>query len=290
MKKRVFAAVAALAISVATFAWEFPGFEWTVGADLTSAYLWRGLNFGGLAVQPDVMIGYGGLQLEGWANISAENNNFKNLDLNSLAPELDITLSYSIVGLRVGVTHQYYFDGTPFMNYKIPSLAEFKAYKNNQTDPIYPTNQTEVFAEFNLGDLIEKAPLHIGWYTYVGGDDYIEEAGTVKRAYSSYIDVSYEIGLPLGFSLTPTVGMTPWKSMYNYYEDEFSVNNVSLKLNWELEAGDHFALDIYGIGMVNTTGINKTNVWSSISDSYSYVYSGLGRRLNFALGIGLWLF
>lgn len=288
MKKRVFAAIAALAISVATFAWELPGFEWTVGADLTSAYLWRGLNFGGLAAQPDVMIGYGGLQLEGWANISAENNNFKNLDLNSLAPELDITLSYSIVGLRVGVTHQYYFDGTPFMNYKIPTLDNFELGD-------YATNQTEVFAEFNLGDLVEKAPLHIGWYTYVGGDDYIvdEETGTVKRAYSSYIDVSYEIGLPLGFSLTPTVGMTPWASMYNYYEDKFSVNNVSLKLNWELEAGDHFALDIYGIGMVNTAGINKDNVWpKDIVNSFSDVYDGLGisRRLNFAFGMGLWLF
>lgn len=287
MKKRVFAAIAALAISVATFAWEFPGFEWTVGADFTSAYLWRGLNFGGLAVQPDVMIGYGGLQLEGWANISAENNNFKNLDLNGLAPELDITLSYSVVGLRVGVTHQYYFDETPFMNYKIPTIENFELGE-------YASNQTEVFAEFNLGDLVEEAPLHIGWYTFVGGDDYLvdEEAGTVKRAYSSYIDVSYEFGLPLGFSLTPTVGMTPWASMYNYYENKFSVNNVSLKLNWELEVGDHFALDVYGIGMVNTAGINKENVWSSISDSYSDVYGGLGvsRRLNFALGVGIWLF
>ena len=92
MRKRIFAAIAAFSISCAGFAWDFPGFEWSVGADITSAYLWRGLNLGGLAIQPDVSIGYGGLKLEAWANISPKDYKFK-----EIAPELDLTLSYSIV-------------------------------------------------------------------------------------------------------------------------------------------------------------------------------------------------
>lgn len=271
--KRFYSVLIAVVLTCSAGAWEFPGFEWSVGADITSSYLWRGVNLGGLAFQPDVTIGYGGLEIDAWANLSPVDYTFK-----EFAPELDLTLSYSIVGLKVGVTHLYYFDGTKFFDYSKPTTAEY-----NNGD--YAGNQTGVFAEFNLADLNEDIPLHIGWYTYVGGADwYVNDNNEVKRAYSTYIDLSYEFALPLNFTLTPTIGMTPWRSYYNNYENKFSVNNISLKANWELEVGDHFALDVYGMVMLNTAGINKTNVWPSPSNSYE------NQRLNLALGIGLWLF
>lgn len=277
MKKRILTIVAAIMLAGGVSAWEFPGFEWTVGADVTSSYLWRGLNLGGLALQPDVMVGYGGLQVEAWANISPVDYTFK-----ELAPELDLMLSYSIFGFKVGINHQYYFDGTKFFDFKIPSLEAYEAGD-------YGTNQTEVFAEFNLGDVLENVPLHVGWYTYISGNDYfVENNTTVKRAYSSYLDLSFEVALPHGLSITPTVGMTPWKSMYNFYTNGFSVNNASLKFNWEYEAGDHFALDVYAIGMVNTTGITKDNVWKGFKNTYSDGWDSA--RLNFAIGLGLWLY
>ena len=76
--------------------------------------------------------------------------------------------------------------------------------------------------------------------------------------------------------------MTPWASFYNDYEDKFSVNNVSLKLNWELGVKDVFTLDVYGIAMLNTAGINKDNIWPSVKNSYG------NQRLNLAAGIGIW--
>ncbi|MBQ9706142.1 MAG: hypothetical protein IJV55_08175 [Paludibacteraceae bacterium] len=278
MKKRIASVLVALACVGAANAWEFPGFEWTVGADITSSYLWRGINLGGLAFQPDASIGYGGLKAEVWANLSPSDYTFK-----TFAPELDVTLSYSVFGFKVGATHQYYFDGTKYFDFRKPTPAQYDAGD-------YAGNQTEVFFEYNLGDVLEDVPFHFGWYTYVGGDDWKTETDendntlSVERAWSTYIDLSYDFALPLNFTLTPTVGMTPWKSMYNYYEGNFSVNNVSLKLNWELEAGDHFCLDVYGIAMLNTAGINKTNVWPAVSNSYN------NQRLNLALGIGLWLY
>lgn len=272
MKKTILAFLSVVLISNSARAWEFPGFEWGVGADITSAYLWRGINLGGLAIQPDVSIGYGGLNLEAWANISPENYTFK-----TFAPELDLTLSYSIYGFKVGVTHQYYFDDTKFFDYSTPSVAQIE-------EEDYAGNQTEVFAEFHLGDILEDYNLNIGWYTYVAGDDWLVENGKVKRAWSSYLEVSYDIPLPLNFTLTPTVGCTPWKSMYNYYEaDGFSVNNISLKLNWELEFGDHGCMDVYGIAMLNTAGLNKDNVWTATANSYE-------RRLNLGIGVGFWLY
>jgi hypothetical protein len=280
--KKIYTLVAALMVTIGSWAYEFPGFEWTVGADVTTTYLWRGLNLGGLALQPDVMIGYGGLKLEGWANISPKDYTFKEFN-----PELDVTLSYSIYGLTVGATHYYYFDGTRYFDYRTPSLADYQAGN-------YATNQTEVFAKFELGELVEKVPLNILWATTVGGDDWMElyeddsdpdKLTGIKRAYSSYLEVSFDANLPLGFTLTPAVGMTPWSGQYTFYEDRgFSVNNVSLKLNWELELGDHFALDVYAMGMINTVGIDKTNLIPEIKDSYN------NQRLNGCIGAGIWFY
>ncbi len=274
MKKRfVILCLALLSGVTMVRAWERPGFEWSVGADITSAYLWRGMNYGGMAFQPEVSLGYAGLCLTAWANLGVEDYTFK-----AFTPELDITLSYSIVGFTIGVNHLYYFDGSDYFGFKGSNL---EAYLNDEQN----SSQTEVFAEFALGDLVEKVPLTVGWYTYVAGDDkYIDAEGNLKRAYSLYLEISYEGTLPLGFTLTPTVGITPWKSCYNFYEGDFSVNNVSLKLNWEFEVGEHFCLDVYAVGMLNTYGITKENLIPEIAHSYG------NQRLNGAIGLGLWLY
>ncbi|MCM1034747.1 MAG: hypothetical protein NC038_06010 [Paludibacter sp.] len=271
MKKSVLVMALMSIMSITTVrAFEFPGFEWGVGADITSSYLWRGMRYGGLAFQPDVNIGFGGLSIDAWWNLSPYDYTFTEFN-----PEMDITLSYAVAGLKIGATHYYYFDGSKYFG--------FKDAEN--------TSQLEVFAEYNLGDVVEAAPLHIGWYTLVAGDDMYEVPGATedaapvrKRAYSSYVDVSFDINLPLNFTLTPTVGMTPWKSFYTGYEGDFAVNNVSLKLNWELNAGKHFCMDIYAIGMLNTYGINKENLVPEVKNSYA------NQRLNGAIGIGIWLF
>ncbi len=260
MKKRFYLLLlVCLGAGQAAHAWENPGFEWSVGTDITSAYLYRGMNYGGLSFQPEAEVGYGGLALTAWANIGAEDNSFQ-----AFAPELDITLSYSIFGLTVGATHQYYFDGSNYFDFKGEGA-----------------NQTEVFAEYDFAEYFPHFPLSLGWYTFVGGNDF-DNAG--NRAFSSYIELSYSAELPLGFSIIPTLGMTPWKSCYTHYEGDFAVNNLSLKVNWELEIGDHFCLDVYAIGMMNTYGLNKDNAIVPTAERYD------NQRLNGAIGVGLWLY
>lgn len=284
MKKTILSALlCGLLCTIPVRAIEMPGFEWSIGTDITSAYLWRGMRYGGLSFQPDVSIGYGGLMVEGWANIGTEDYTFK-----AFAPELDVTISYGLAGFRVGVNHIYYFDGSKYFDFR---GSDYAAYMNEENS----STQTEVFAEFNLGDLLESAPLYIGWHTYIAGDDkypdyenpIVNGADTtynMKRAYSSYIDISYDFQLPLNFTLTPTIGMTPWKSTYTHYEGNFAVNNLSLKLNWELEVGEHFALDLYAIGSINTYKMNKDNLIPKTAESYG------NQRINGAIGIGLWLY
>lgn len=285
MKRFLLTLTVVFGILVGAQAYDFPGFEWSVGADVTSAYLWRGMNYGGLAFQPDLTVGYGGLVAEAWFNLSPEDYTFK-----TFAPEMDITLSYSIAGFTVGVNHQYYFDGTKYFDYSKPSLTD---YDNGD----YAGNQTEVFASYFFGDIWENVPLNITWSTYVGGDDWCplyennadpDEITGLKKAYSSYIELSYDAALPLGFSLKPTIGMTPWKSCYTFYEGGFAVNNLSLKLNWEWDVTDHFTLDVYAIGSLNTYGLNKNNVFASSANSYSA--DNNSRHLNGAIGLGIWFY
>ena len=265
MKRLLIVMAVALTSVSALRAYEFPGFEYTVGADLTTAYLWRGMNYGGLAFQPAANIGYAGLNLEMWWNLSPEDYTFK-----TFAPEVDLSLSYSIVGLTVGAYHYHYFDGSPYFSF------------GKETG-----NQTEVFAEFNLADVAEDFPFHVGWYTMVGGDDTYEQINgtdtTLTRAFSTYIDVSYEFGLPLGFSLTPTVGMSPWKSMYNYYEDGFSVNNIQLRADWKLELFKHAEIDVYAQVALNTAGITKDNIITGLDNTYSA--DKFSQRLNAGVGV-----
>jgi len=223
------------------------------------------------------------LHLEAWANLSARNNTFK-----EFTPELDMTLSYSIAGFTVGATHYFYFDGSKYFDYRTPALAD---YENATYGPNYAGNQTEIFGKMDFSELNDKIGLSVMWSTFLGGDDWkpLYEDATdpdkltgIKRAYSSYLEVSYKAELPLNFYLTPTVGMTPWASMYNDYTDCFSVNNISLRLDWELDIKDVFTLDVYGIAMLNTAGLTKENLWPAVKDSYAT------QRLNLAVGVGIW--
>ncbi len=259
MKRLIIFCIAFIATIPTARAWENPGFTWELGADLTSAYLYRGMNYGGTTLQPELSLGYGGLALTAWANIGAEDNSFQ-----TFAPELDITLSYSIVGLTVGVTHQYYFDGSKYFDLTGEG-----------------SSQLEVSAEYDFSELFEKVPLFIGWYTMVGGDDLNNEG---KRAFSSYLEVSYTAELPKGFYIEPTVGMTPWASSYTGYEGGFAVNNISARVGWEWEIGSHLSLDVYAIGMLNTYKINSENTILPVNERYD------NQRLNGAIGVGLWFF
>ena len=49
------------------------GLSLEVGADLVSSYLWRGMNLGGISIQPSVTLDWKGLYVSGWPNIGADN-------------------------------------------------------------------------------------------------------------------------------------------------------------------------------------------------------------------------
>jgi len=246
------------------------GLTFEVGADWVSSYLWRGQNLGGMSIQPMVSLDWKGLYVSGWANIGADNWLFE-----ELKPELDITIGYDNFGLAVDLTHLYYFGGDPYFG-----KGGFKAQEQTTGSTM------EVHAGLHLGDLIEKFPLSLDWYTTIYGDDcYQDENGEWHRAWSTYIQVGYQFELPLGMTLDTQVGLTPWRGMYSYYEEVWedaktvAINNINLRLQREFEL-KHIYLGVWGEMMLNCYGIDKTNLTTTLADKEN-------QRLNWCIGASL---
>jgi hypothetical protein len=247
------------------------GLTLDVGADLVSSYLWRGQNLGGIAIQPSVTLSWKGLYLCGWANIGADNWTFENL-----SPELDITIGYDNFGLKADLTHLYYFGGEPYFG-----KGGFKAQEQTTSSTM------ELHAGFHLGDIMEKIPLSIDWYTTVYGDDcYQDENDEWHRAWSTYIEVGYDFQLPLELLLSARVGITPWKSMYSNYEEVWKnaetvgINNINLRLERDFEL-KHIFVGVWGEMMLNCYGLDKTNLTTTLEEKEN-------QRLNWRIGASLY--
>ena len=114
-------------------------FAYDAGAEIVSAYIWRGQYNGGMSFQPDVEIGFDAadekiqFRIGAWANIGASDNMFKKgvatytdpesgdeINPNTrFMPELDIIGSLSLYGLSLGFNHYYYFGGSNFFSGRI---------------------------------------------------------------------------------------------------------------------------------------------------------------------------
>lgn len=247
------------------------GLTFEVGADLVSSYLWRGQNIGGMSIQPMVSLDWKGLYISGWANIGADNWAFQ--DIN---PELDITIGYDNFGLAVDLTHLYYFGGDPYFG-----KGGFKAQEQTTSSTM------EAHAGLHLGDLFEKVPLSLDWYTTIYGDDcYLNDKGEWQRAWSTYIELGYDFELPLGLMLGTRVGIVPWRSSYSGYQEVWknaktvAINNINLRLDREF-ALKHVFLGVWGEMMLNCYGLDKTNLTTTLENKGE-------QRLNWRVGASLY--
>ena len=275
MNKKILVLALAL-IGVGAFSYQAKAEEGTkgisleVGADVVSGYLWRGYNLGGLSIQPSITFGWNGLYLCGWANIGADSWRFE-----ELSPELDITIGYDNYGVALDLTHLYYFGGDKYFK----GLGD----PNN----VFSSSTMELHAGFHLGDLVEKVPLSIDWYTtMLGYDPIVDSEGNVKRAYSTYIQLGYDIYLPLDIVLGLKVGFTPWKGMYSDYEDVWTngrtvgFNNLQLRAEREFELGKLY-INVWGEAMFNCYGVDKNNIILPIGEASN-------QKLNGCIGVGIY--
>jgi len=265
-------------------------FTYEAGADIVSAYLWRGQYNGGLSFQPMATIGFANqhvqFQVGAWASLSASDWKFtKGLEQMEgynpntyFIPEVDILCSLRSHGVTIGFTHFYYCDGTNFFNF-------------GKIEDIKGTSQTDAYITIDGDDwLPEEHHAYIGWYTMVNGADancVYDENGYpvgIKRAYSSYLEFGYDYTFTrLGLTLGAQLGIVPWRSDEVYKVEKAAVKCVALKLNkaWDLDVCE---IDLYAQGMINPTNINKDNAYINASgDDKLYM-----QQLNAVIGIGFW--
>ncbi|MCQ2342086.1 MAG: hypothetical protein MJZ75_01140 [Paludibacteraceae bacterium] len=261
--------------------------DYTAGAELVSAYLWRGQYNGGLSLQPDLEVGFSGrhigLSAGVWGSVGISDWKFqKGLETEEgynpntyFMPELDVIANFSFFGIQVGMTHYQYF------------LPEAK-----------DNYQTEITLGYNFDDELE-IPLYISWNTFVAGDDFngeydendepvLDENGDPKskRAFSSYLEIGYDQALPRNFTLGAKIGMSPWASEF-YGNDRFAVVNVSARLEKAWEVGP-CEMSIFAEGCLNPYAMrqDKENEYLHINaagDDKLYM-----QTLNGTVGLGIW--
>lgn len=189
--------------------------EASVGADVMSKYIWRGLDMSGASIQPYASLDYKGFSLGGWGSFSIDGEDYK---------EFDLSLSYSVGGFTFMFTDYWTDYGTGY----------FK-YKSRNTDHV-----------FNLQAGYDFDIFSINWDTNLTGDDYKANG---KRAYSSYLEVSVPFSL-LTIDWAASAGITPWENEF-YGADGFSVICVGLGACREFSIGERLTIPVTLQGMWN---------------------------------------
>ena len=213
--KRVLKSIALMAIVALPFtAGAQDKVETSIGADVVSNYIWRGQKLGDAAFQPSASVGYAGLSLGAWGSYGF-------VDKDDVK-EIDLTLSYTVGGLTMGVTD--YFASTD---------ASDRYF-------MYEAHRTIHTFEANIG--YDFGVCSLNWFTNFAGADGINKSG--KRAYSSYCEISAPF--KLGSSeWTATIGAVPYATSFYETANGFAVTNVTLQTQKDIKVTEHFTLPLF---------------------------------------------
>ncbi|MBO4907561.1 MAG: hypothetical protein J5486_11130 [Bacteroidaceae bacterium] len=187
--------------------------ETMVSADVVNQYIWRGMELGNVSLQPSVGVAYKGVELIAWGSVG--------LTDAADTKEFDLTASYTVGGLNIGVT-DYWFDA-PQQKYFL--------YDAHRTSHVF-----EAFVNYDFG------LMSASWYTNFAGNDGLNKDG--ERAYSSYFELSAPFRLG-GTVWTATVGAVPFATT-SYDTDGFAVTNLSLKATKDIKVSDTFSVPLFG--------------------------------------------
>ena len=191
--------------------------EATLGADFVNQYIWRGLDCGDISIQPTLGVSYKGFSLEAWGSVGFKSEEPK---------EFDLTASYTVGGLTIGIT-DYWFDQ--------PEPRYFY-YNAHSTSHVF---EASVAYDFGL--------LSAAWYTNFAGNDGLNKSG--KRAYSSYFELDVPFKLA-NCDWTGTLGAVPYATDF-YGATGFAVTNVALKASRDIKITDSFSIPIFGQVVAN---------------------------------------
>ena len=189
--------------------------ETTISGDIVSSYIWRGQDLGNVSLQPTLGISYKGLSLSAWGSVGLTDSND--------TKEFDLTLSYTLGGLNIGITDYWFNAGLD------PDNRYFK----------YDAHSTNHLFEANIG--YDFGLLALQWYTNFAGNDGSNKDG--KRAYSSYVEAIVPFSLA-GIAWTATAGAVPWATT-SYGTTGFAVTNLALRATKDIKITDTFSVPLF---------------------------------------------
>lgn len=213
--KKVFVLSAALVCSmmVSLSAWAEEGekkVEFEVGADVVSAYVWRGQDCGGFSVQPAATVTWTkpGISLGAWASAELfESSSVANMT------EFDLSLSWSPTeALSVGLTDYYFYDSYYLRRWDFSGES---------------SHNLELNLSYDFGFM------QLAWNTCLTGYDYNSKG---DRAYSSYFEASVPFAIG-GVDCSAALGIVPWEDCFNTggFNEGFNVTNIALTANKDIK-------------------------------------------------------
>ena len=194
-----------------------PQTEISIGGDLVSTYVWRGVYQSGFSLQPEIGLSVGGFTVGVWG--STDLDNFK---------EVDLSVGYSVRGGSVGVT-DYWWGG--------------QRLGDGRFAPYFKYGDTHYFEGTLAYEFGEKFPLGISWSTMFAGADKKENG---DRAWSSYVELAYPFSVG-SVELTAAAGAAPWAvpAWLPGGYDGFQISNVSLKASRAIPVSEKYEIPLF---------------------------------------------
>lgn len=194
--------------------------SFSAGADLVSAYLWRGQYNCGASFQPSLGVACGPVSLGVWGST----------DFDGANKEVDVTLAFDKGGFNATLTDYYY-----------PGEGLFFTWDKDET-----CHQLELSLAYDFGEKT-NVPLSILWATMLGGNDLKEDG---DRQFSSYFELAYTFPVK-EFEVEVAAGFTPFDSFYQAESDGFNMINLSVKGSYDIKFNDKFSLPVFAQLVLN---------------------------------------
>ncbi len=191
----------------------------SLGAEITSQYIWRGQNLGDVSLQPTLGLDWKGLSLSAFGSVGI--SNWED------TKELDFTLAYEYKWFHVGIT-DYWFNS--------PNDHYFQ-YKAHETSHVF---------EGNVG--VDFGFLSFDWYTNFAGNDGVTDKG--KRAYSSYFELSAPFRLA-HLDWKATLGVVPYETSFYAEAGGFAVTNVAVQAEKTFSVKDKVEFPVHAAIIAN---------------------------------------
>lgn len=223
LKKSLLILIVSLSmISTSLYAGDSLKVEPSVGADLVSRYVWRGIALSKApAIQPYLDFTYGSFSIGSWASYTVGED---------VIQEVDLYLSFTKSWFTI--TACDYFTPNDTISYN-----DYFDWNNNRTG--HAIEVSAIIAD------IKNIPLSLTAGIYLYGNDRDDNN---NNFYSTYFELAYSKSFHNNINFSSFVGITPFKG---YYADEFNVVNVGISLEKEIKITDKFSVPLSGSLIVN---------------------------------------